>query len=125
MSILIFCRRHISTRLYIIYKSLFIHVHACILFRVLPYLCCSVLQCVAVCCSVLQLFRVFPYLCQHIDIISSIVLWDKTFGCTPSEKLLGDGFSTPIPLFCLICTIVSPLFCLICTIVSNKTCILD
>ena len=30
------------------------------------------------------------------------------------EKLLGDGFLTPIPLFCLICTII-----------SNKTCILD
>jgi len=71
----------------------------------------------------------------------------------PPEKLLGDGFSTPMPLFCLICTIISnktcilvqvnqshlpppekllgdgfstpmPLFCLICTIISNKTCIL-
>jgi len=31
----------------------------------------------------------------------------------PPEKLLGDGFSTPMPLFCLICTII-----------SNKTCIL-
>jgi len=30
------------------------------------------------------------------------------------EKLLGDGFSTPMPPFCLICTII-----------SNKTCILD
>jgi len=32
----------------------------------------------------------------------------------PPEKLLGDGFSTPMPLFCLICTSI-----------SNKTCILD
>ena len=32
----------------------------------------------------------------------------------PPEKLLGDGFSTPMPLFCLICTII-----------SNKTYILD
>ena len=32
----------------------------------------------------------------------------------PLEKLLGDGFSTPMPLFCLIYTII-----------SNKTCILD
>jgi len=30
------------------------------------------------------------------------------------ETLLGDGFSTPMPLFCLICTIT-----------SNKTCTLD
>ena len=34
--------------------------------------------------------------------------------CTPLEKLLGDGFSTPMPLLGLICTII-----------SNKTCILD
>jgi len=33
---------------------------------------------------------------------------------SPPEKLFGDGFSTPMPLFCLICTII-----------SNKTCILD
>jgi len=33
---------------------------------------------------------------------------------TPSEKPLGDGVSTPMPIFCLICTII-----------SNKTCILD
>ena len=32
----------------------------------------------------------------------------------PSEKLLGDGLSTPVPLFCLICTII-----------SNKTGIFD
>jgi len=32
----------------------------------------------------------------------------------PPEKLLGDGVSTPMPLFCLICTMI-----------SNKTCILD
>jgi len=32
----------------------------------------------------------------------------------PPEKLLGDGLSTPVPLFCLICTII-----------SNKTGILD
>jgi len=32
----------------------------------------------------------------------------------PPEKLLVDGFSTPLPLFCLICTII-----------SNETCILD
>ena len=32
----------------------------------------------------------------------------------PPEKLLGDGVSTPMPIFCLICTII-----------SNKTCILD
>ena len=36
------------------------------------------------------------------------------FKVTPPEKLLGDGFSTPMPLFCLIYTII-----------SNKTCILD
>jgi len=30
------------------------------------------------------------------------------------EKLFGDGFSTPMPLLCLICTII-----------SNKPCILD
>jgi len=34
--------------------------------------------------------------------------------CIPPEKLLGDGFSTPVPLFSLICTII-----------SNKPCILD
>ena len=33
---------------------------------------------------------------------------------SPHEKLPGDGVSTPMPLFCLICTII-----------SNKTCILD
>ena len=29
-----------------------------------------------------------------------------TYMCPP-EKLLGDGFSTPMPLFCLIWTIIS------------------
>ena len=33
---------------------------------------------------------------------------------SPPEKLLGDGLSTPVTLFCLICTII-----------SNKTGILD
>jgi len=32
----------------------------------------------------------------------------------PPEKLLGDGLSTPVPFFCLICTII-----------SNKTGIFD
>jgi len=38
----------------------------------------------------------------------------KTLKDKPPEKLLEDGFSTPMPLFCLICTII-----------SSKTCILD
>ena len=38
----------------------------------------------------------------------------ECISCKPPEKLLEDGFSTPMPLFCLICTII-----------SNKTCILD
>jgi len=33
---------------------------------------------------------------------------------TPPEKLLAGGLSTPVPPFCLFCTII-----------SNKTCILD
>jgi len=38
----------------------------------------------------------------------------KTLKDKPPEKLLEDGFSTPMPLFCLICTII-----------SSKPCILD
>jgi len=45
----------------------------------------------------------------HVCIIQNVLM-----RYTPHQMLLGDGFSTPVPLFCLICTI-NP----------NKTGILD
>jgi len=40
------------------------------------------------------------------DTASQMIRHLALFACPP-EKLLGDGLSTPVPLFCLICTIVS------------------
>ena len=53
------------------------------------------------------------YVYIHIYVYVYIYLYIHTYICAP-EKLLGEGFSTPMPLFCLIFTII-----------SNKTCILD
>jgi len=43
-----------------------------------------------------------------------VVCVRNVYTLRPPEKLLGVGFSTSMPLFCLICTII-----------SNKPCILD
>jgi len=50
----------------------------------------------------------------HITVMSRMNLFIWTSRATPPEKLLGDGFSTPMPLFSLICTTF-----------SNRTCLLD
>ena len=39
--------------------------------------------------------------------ISKVDITISKVDITPPEKLLGDGLSTPVPLFCLICTIIS------------------
>jgi len=45
--------------------------------------------------------------CFRLEILGtalSLIIFHGT-GCMPPEQLLGDGFSTPMPLFCLMCTI--------------------
>jgi len=52
-------------------------------------------------CICIRIYVIHSYMCNwvHLD---------------PPEKLLGDGLSTPVPLVCLICAII-----------SNKTGIFD
>jgi len=59
------------------------------------------------------------HICMHTNMyaykyVRMNICMFLVYAHVPPEKLFGDGFSTPIPLFCLICTII-----------SNKTCILD
>ena len=68
--------------------------------------CCTcVCDCESVCCSVadsrVKRGRRESLMCLSIDSLVSLSL------DSPPEKLLGDGLSTPVPLFCLICTIIS------------------
>jgi len=46
--------------------------------------------------------------------VKSLVAVTMRLVCVPHQKLLGDEFLTPVPLFCLISTII-----------SNKTGIFD
>ena len=67
-------------------------------------MCCSVMQRVAVCRSMLQLIRVWHgnNVCMEKKENEKPIFF---VDCIPHQKLLGGGFSIPVPLFCLMCTI--------------------
>ena len=72
-------------------------------------------QCVVVCCSVLVICMTLLDHTQSVIIyVYNKCSYLSRYLCIPTEKLPEDGFWTPMPLFCLICNII-----------SNKTCILD
>ena len=89
-----------------IYIFIYVHIYICIqyVYIYIKSRCCSVLQCVAMCISI-YVYNIYIY-------ISS-----RGFGerCVVSQlkKLRGSWFSTPMPLFCVICTIDSEQKCIL------------